>query len=498
MGIIAKQQAKKWLVPVQAPIGGWLAETGAVHPELSRSTLLHLAALDALFRVDTIGAKSSDLGPGRYTTAQIDGSLRRSLMRVEQLSGTTRFSVGTVSGTGIWRSDWLLRSKHGEGQADLSIIDHRTREDQIPNAKLIGATWDAYGRTLAQGPKLRVALGPPDPSALLVDSVLPRETLNAASNSPFAHDYLLPPAPGFAHGARIYLPQGGLAAVHALADELHLPRVASDGGLPAIDLSGGRSVAARWLLTPAEGREALVFIDETFAGAAAMTRHRTFRAAMAMLYLLSRQSQKTGAGVDAAIDAAMVVFGDDQLDAERQSRFTTLLTNEIAGPALPVSLPGGVPVAVRIQTSSRAVERAFKVSQAWLAVRQRTWATGLTRKKQASSRVNGARRPYRLSQDGKILNYVRYGQFLSTDAGGDYHGDASTSWFWEAGLIRSAAAPPPDSGRRDLLVLLTGLGHGDGLVAYGTEVLALVRAFIGQIEAEDPHAVCSTYYVGGP
>jgi hypothetical protein len=71
------------------------------------------------------------------------------------------------------------------------------------------------------------------------------------------------------------------------------------------------------------------------------------------------------------------------------------------------------------------------------------------------------------------------------------------AWFWEVnvrpvtGLGPSGPDGPPDGG----LLLATGWSHADGVLGYGENLIALLRAFADVVAATDPRARIHTLYL---
>jgi hypothetical protein len=66
------------------------------------------------------------------------------------------------------------------------------------------------------------------------------------------------------------------------------------------------------------------------------------------------------------------------------------------------------------------------------------------------------------------------------------------AWFWEVN-VRPVTGPDGTTGGG--LLLVTGWSHADGVLGYGENLLALLRAFADVITATDPQARIHTLYL---
>lgn len=502
MGFLAKSGTNRATADQTVMIGGWLAEVGAAFPMLQRGDLLTLATIRTLMGADLSKIVTScHAGVGRRTDMQLQALLRPALARATGgANGATQIQLGTTSPRqgGTYHNDWAIHSSlTDDGTVTLSVPQYRTLAGKLENGPCLEQVRRALSVTLSTGGvQLTLTDAPPSFDGLVAHEPLPKDKWGQPqgtepSKSPFNNDYLLPIPDVFHDGATIALPVDSRDVVLKLMGEDHYPAAAhGDDILVALALDGGRNgcTARLSLLDAATGPVLRLDLPEEGA-AAAMWRHRTFRATLIALSRIARLAGPTNPEASDAIQVFVAACHVGADDPQRSSKLVPTWSETV--PLEVVRVDARLPIGLVVRSGGPSCLTHLADAQSWLVQRERSSSSGLTQKSRDANRTYFVRYPAFLQDsDGKLTNVVRY----CDAAPGGYDSLWSTSgksvWFWQT-TMRSTET---DSGWEATL-LVNGLSQAQGILGYGVELLSFLRAFTRQVLAHDPHAEISTIYL---
>lgn len=457
MGLVARSATKKLVAPMRVPVGKWL--DGSTLP-VDRETLVAWAVTAAAMSTPVSTTSSWFDGEGKVGIGTTATTTLSSVVRVREAERTVNVDLGCPSPSGQFAPDWQLEVAESGGSATLTVTGFRTIDDEVPNKKLLDAIRSAIVGVFATGPQL-VVTDELDLSGLVEQRVLSGRS--GAQLSSFAHDFWVPLPSTFADGWAIALPGASTGQVLAALDGVLRPLT---DGRAGVDLGAGRGRGA-----------ALVVVDDddvrlelqwpTADNESATARQRTFR-------LASHVLRRLAAGLDgdpelgARVTAAHSDWVAASLDEQRATSFEPAWSPDVATDVVPLDgARHGLPVALLWEADPDLSARII-AAQYVVAVRHRQWTRGFTRRAQEENRFLFTRRPSLLKVDGKTKAVVRYGFGRSPDPSAYSTTDGSTAWFWEA------SSRVTSKGATQMIV--SGLAQADGVLAYGPDLLALLRA----------------------
>jgi hypothetical protein len=490
VGLLAKRATAKLAESASLPVGPWMAIDAA--GPLNAVDLLTLACHAAVLRTDVGNAESPALSAsGKVSPTSVSMSTLRSLLQVRETPRGPVIACGAAKGQ--MAPDWeLLVSKDGNHHAVAAVQHVKTRDDQLINGRLLDQVRTTLGGVLESGLDLKVKDGPPDLGGIVQASVLRKKSAWSNDRSPFTGDYFLPIPDEFTGTPRIELPVGSAHATAVAAQASAYPGTPGDGPcLRSIDLSGGRpGNGARLLIVSDTAGERVEVILPEPHGSSAAGMQRTFRAAMIILGDLADRIKDESPEASQAVGSYVRACIEPYAAPDRAERFQPAWDENTPADVVPVTAT--IPIAITTRNLSTGLIDHLWCAQSWLLVRQRTWSTGFGKTK--STNFN-SRRPVAIRKDDQtIQGKLRYG------ADPDSHRpDAFTArlrndklaCFWEC-RVNSAQAV---GGKRDGALVVSGLAQTDGMLAYGADLMTLLRAFCWSLESADPKASISTVYL---
>lgn len=498
MGVISKQIAKqktnRLIEPIAAPIGPWIDVTASAFPFLERDEILTLRALNTLLEVDVGNAWTSTLNvKGTVSKSQVNATSIRSLLRCEGgLKSGERFALGTCTSVGSFVTDWAVSVRVDDSDSATLVVDSiRTRDNEVPNAKLLNEVRDAITANLLNPPALELVPGLPELNELVTRRKLPSAASLRRDASPFANDFFVPLPSVFHDGARVELPRGAAEQCGAWLEAAHWPPTAAQvDAVWSADLSGGREVDSSALrFESTDDGDGIRFDLPNLETASAIGRQRTLRAAVWVLRFLviaaeKNQKPEIAHSLEAYLGDCLALWQDPlrnlKFDKAWPAEGVVDVVNLGSGRRMPIGLH------IRCDESISLFDE-LRTAQAWVTVRERTWTKGLRVESQRANRVYSCRRAMFLQQDDKMLPFLRYAQCSSNPIDVVLRGDATVPWFWECKLRTWKA-----DGKVEALLIIDGLTQGDGIVAYGAELLTLLRAFAWKVARADASAEFQT------
>lgn len=460
MSILARRANERLAAAEPAPVGTWPQQVLASAPFLTHSETLQLAALDTVLGKSGMRRHQvSTAGEGKQHQVGKMMSEQDGILRFEAFGTASKLSFGTPAPDCLWISDWTLKCSFADGaQAATSVPQYRTWNDDLANKQLLVDVRTRMTQALANGPDVVVTDGLPQFAALMT-------TIRRDSTfSPLANDYGTAVAKDFHAVIDLAVqPREVTAALTALSYH----RI-TDTPSASFAMSPDGATSGVLHIEPGAGGGTRLRFDPVTTPAIAAQRWQ--RRAVRLLFRLADQL-----GADSAAGQSLRAFAArvDPVEVPME-QWSALWTDQVPTPQWQVQ-PGWLsPAAVLITGDSlpNSMDLAM-VAAGSATVRRRTWARGLTKRAQQNSRSYSSRRPALLvDSDHQPMPYVRYVAHSDTRSGTTGLTDDTPAMFWEVGYRRTTV-----EGRDAIVLLISGLGITDGLVAYGDELLSFLDAY---------------------
>ena len=314
------------------------------------------------------------------------------------------------------------------------------------------------------------------------------ERRNLSAKTPFYADHLLPLPEAFRDGVRIDLPSGSRSAVQGSISAGFSPNLPAANGLEGISLDGGRALEHCFIELAGDGDHPALVVHVPNEGA--ISRQRTFRAALRCLDRLSLGLGQTYPDAAAEINAFVATCTDDRQSPSRNTRFLPAWGGK--DPTGVVVLKSGthLPLLGRIRTTNSevALDSFMNIAAVWVLPRERSWSQGIRQAKRDQNRHYTMRGPSQTKVDGKPQRVYRYGEYAPTSPEKHRFTDDRVPWFWQVNGIYSEL----DDGRIQALVSVTALSRTGDILCYGQELARFLSAFEWQVKLRDPDAEFAT------
>jgi len=507
----AKSRGDALVEPRRTPVGSWIAEAAARFPFLTRNEITGLAGLRALLATDTGYHSSSYLTGSVVTASQMYGSMLHSLLRanVIQHSGATVLTCGAPKPDLTFAYDWELKYAIGDdGTALIEVPQHRKGNNEVRSAELLAEVQAFVAESLASGVHLHLGDGPPYTEGLVTTVPYGAPGYPDNDDSPFRQDFLGGvPAEGC---APLDLPAQVAGAVMDAMRRGHFRTSPGYGDdLCVASLAGGRTFDSGSVILRhvREGIQLIVYLP---AGLPPVELERSYRAALRCLERIGLNLKETDPGLGntigehvsrlCAVTHRAWSAASGRRPADRPPGLWMEHWNRsTAAPMVPVAAGHWYPIGV-LAVSPEQTNYVSRAAQAadWVSTFKRVKPVLEPNGRPTNRHTFTSRRCGLLhNASDQPLPYLR---FAANEVIWDHRLKGVTSpqaWFWEVntrpvtGLGSASPDGPPGGG----LLLATGWSHADGVLGYGENLIALLRAFADVVTATDPRARIQTLYL---
>ena len=482
MGVIGKLATSRLIQPLPATVGSWVEPLLAQSDVLDRRAALDLALYRSFLGVDPGGAESSFIFSNEKRVMEItmDSRSKASVIRADTKD---RRVTCAAPGHGWFTCDWTLQTNiGGSGNAEVQVVQRRTIDDSVPNSDLLKKSRSGLARVLLEGPgKIAVSK-----TGFELDGLV--EQYNLSTKFTFYGDHLLPLPNAFHDGLRIDLPQGSAAAVRDSISTGFDPTLSLGSGRVGVSLDGGRALENCFIELVDEGDLPGLVVHILDEGA--ISRQRTFRAALRCLDRLSSGLGQTCPDVAASINAFIATCTEDRQSPSRFGRFLPAWGGNDPTGVILLKSGAHLPLLGRIRTtnSEGALDDFMEIAAAWVLPRERAWSQGIRQAKRDQNRHYTMRGPFQMCVNGKPQRIYRYGEYLPISLEKHCFTDQEVPWFWQVNGFYSRL----EDDRVQALISVTALSRTGDIVCYGQELARFLAAFEWQVKLRDPDAEFTT------
>jgi len=481
MGAVASHSTQAAVAPVAT---NWTRPTDPTGL-LNDWQLAYLTAVPLLHRVGALdGVRSSwrSVNDGK-TSAALDPTATGSLLRIDlDSSGAIVVSLGAPSPRCHFVPDWAMSAElDGRGGITVGTPYYRTLNDKLANKSAFTQIRNDLCDLYRRGPAtLALSPGPPDIEPSILPTLLPPKSL-------FGGD-LRVVQPAIRHGNQISFPADLIALIADKFATAGFPCPPPDGALLAIDVSYGSTIEATLSFHANQQVCWLEFRCETFDRLPATGQQRVGRHLLLALRTLTEMLSGTAA--EAILRQHVDHLAAEGRNAEGSTHLEETWTATVPAPAVLLRAGQYFPVGIVITSPVPCTLSDLLIAERSLTTRRRGWAANILTKKSRANIDWSARRPAMFvapDSPGPCIRYVHHGN-PQIDTQAVVSGTETV--FWQARLVTAAEA----GGWHRSILWADTLSTAGGILAYGTELMTLMRTLSSGLE-QRPNVRVDTFYV---